>query len=115
MHAILEGMPSEPERRIEYGYDTTGKGLGFFKELLEKGISFDEKNMRGSGGKMGRTAKEMLIEKTMVEWLDCLKEFEGGDGADGGYRVKLDGPSECTIYYGGTDTQERILDRVSRG
>ena len=87
LHAILEGMPSEPERRIEYGYDTTGKGLGFFKELLEKGISFDEKNMRGSGGKMGRTAKEMLIEMTMVEWLDCLKEFEGGDGADGGSRL----------------------------
>ena len=107
LHAILKDMPTEPERRIEYGYDTTGKGLEFFKELLGKGVSANEKNKRVSG--VGETAKEMLIERTMVEWLDCLKEFEGGDGADGGHQVKLKDPSECSIYYGGTEMQEQSI------
>ena len=105
-------MPSETEKRIEFGYDTTGMGLGFFNDLLEKGISFDEKNMRGSGGKMGRTAKEMLIEMTMVEWLDCLKEFEGDDGAEPPEKVNFGEPSECRIYYGGIHVLREYINIV---
>ena len=108
-HAILEGMPTETERRIEFGYDTTGKGREFFKELLGKGVSANEKNKRVLGE--GETAKEMLIEMTMVEWLDCLKEFEGGGGdVGGGSRCTFTAPAECVIAYQGTDTQEEYLN-----
>jgi len=103
LHAILKDMPFETEKRIEFGYDTTGKGLEFFKELLGKGVSANEKNKRVLGG--GETAKEMLIEMTMVEWLDCLKEFEGGGG-----QCTFTAPVECVIAYQGTDTQEEYLN-----
>lgn len=109
LHAILKDMPTEPERRIEYGYDTTGKGLEFFKELLGKGVSANEKNKRVSG--VGKTAKEMLIERIIVESLDCLKESEGVDGdVGGGGRCTFTAPAECVIAYQGTDTQEEYLN-----
>ena len=61
---------------------------------------------------MGRTVKDMLIEKTMVEWLDCLKEFEGDDGAEPPKKVNLEEPSECRIYYGGTHVLREYINIV---
>ena len=106
LHAFLRSMPSETERRIEDGYDTPDKSLEFFKELLEKGIPWEEE-CRG-GGKV----KDMLIERTMVEWLDCLKEFEGGDGSETPEKVNFGEPSECRIYYGGIHVLREYINIV---
>ena len=67
------------------------------------------KNKRVLGG--GETAKEMLIEMTMVEWLDRLKEFEGGDGWNLP-KVNFEEPSECRIYYGGIHILREYINIV---
>lgn len=108
LHSVLREMPSEVERRVELGYDISGKGREFFNKMLQEGVPWNVKHRAGIGGK-GKTVKEMLVENTLIDWLDCLKEFEGGDGADGGYQVKLEDPSECSIYYGGTEMQEQSI------
>ena len=54
----------------------------------------------------------MLIEMTMVEWLDCLKEFEGDDGAEPPEKVNFGEPSECRIYYGGTHVLREYINIV---
>ncbi|MDC1004456.1 hypothetical protein OAQ34_02415 [Opitutales bacterium] len=108
LHSVLREMPSEAERRVELGYDISGQGREFFNKMLQEGVPWNVKHRAGIGGK-GKTVKEMLVENTLIDWLDCLKEFEGGGGADGGYQVKLEDPSECSIYYGGTEMQEQSI------
>jgi ankyrin repeat protein len=108
LHSVLSEMPSEAERRVELGYDISGQGREFFNNMLQEGVPWNVKHRAGIGGK-GKTVKEMLVENTLIDWLDCLKEFEGGGGADGGYQVKLEEPSECSIYYGGTEMQEQSI------
>ena len=101
-------MPSETEKRIEFGYDTPGKGLSS-RNLLEKGVSANGIN---ESREEDETAKDMLIEMTMVEWLDCLKKFEGDDGAEPPPKVNFGESSECRIYYGGIHVLREYINIV---
>ena len=72
----------------------------------EKGIFWEEER----GG--GRTVKDMLIEMTMVEWLDCLKEFEGGGVGGTARKSKFRGALGMRITYGGIQVLREYINIV---
>ena len=85
------------------GYDIDGKGFEFFKYLINKGISFNEKH----GGR-DESVKDILINGGIVDWLNYLEELENKGQANKPMTINIDDPVECEILFVGTEMQKEL-------
>jgi ankyrin repeat protein len=125
LHYLVDGMPIEENKKLAYGYNGE-KVFQFFKELVEKGISFYEKADRGHSG---MSAQDLLIETAsrcrlpseslpgppLEQWLDFLKEVDGNEGSEASNKVKFEKAVECRIYYGGVHVLREYINIVLKG
>ncbi len=125
LHCLVDGMPIEEDAKLTHGYNGE-KVFQFFKELVEKGISFYEKADRGHSGMSAqdllmnkasrcRLASESLPGPSLVQWLEFVKEVDGNEGSGPSPKVKFEKAVECRIYYGGVHVLREYINIVLKG